>query len=150
MMIKQEYDEKLAHVSIQAHIDALTGIKNKNAYQEEEKRLNRMITELHHPEFAVTILDINDLKKVNDTKGHKAGDEYICRASRIICGIFKHSPVFRIGGDEFVVISQGEDYVLVIACGMERYNNEDSVAEVFEVADKKMYKNKKSLKKMTG
>ncbi len=171
MLIKQEYDEKLAHVSIQAHIDALTGIKNKNAYQEEEKRLNRMITELHHPEFAVTILDINELKKVNDTKGHKAGDEYIRRASRIICGIFKHSPVFRIGGDEFVVISQGEDYdnidnligeiethneaalkenVLVIACGMARYNNEDSVAEVFEVADKKMYKNKKSLKKMTG
>jgi len=56
------------------------------------------------PEFGVIGCDVNGLKKINDTLGHKAGDEYICAACKMLCEYFKHSPVFRIGGDEFVVI----------------------------------------------
>ena len=48
--------------------------------------------------------DVNGLKHVNDTLGHKAGDAYIRAASAMICEIFKHSPVYRIGGDEFAVL----------------------------------------------
>ena len=59
------------------------------------------------PGFAITILDVNDLKKVNDNEGHKAGDQFIRDACRIICTTFKRSPVFRVGGDEFAVLSQG-------------------------------------------
>lgn len=118
-------------------------------------------------DFAIVILDVNDLKKVNDTAGHKAGDQYLRDACRIICGIFKHSPVFRIGGDEFVSVIQGADYEcieelmgkmkdhnnkalrtggIVIACGMSKYEGDADVALVFDRADQKMYENKSDLK----
>ena len=113
------------------------------------------------------VLDVNDLKKVNDSAGHEAGDQYIRDACRIICNTFKHSPVFRIGGDEFAVIAQGDDYArienlivrmkeynaqalgsggIVIACGMARNKGDASVAPVFERADQIMYENKSDLK----
>ena len=58
----------------------------------------------------VAVCDVNSLKAVNDTLGHKAGDEIIRRACSLICNTFKHSPVYRIGGDEFAVILSGRDY----------------------------------------
>lgn len=167
MRIKREYTEKLAQVQNMAEIDSLTGIKNKNAYKERETLMNMRIQEQRQPEFAIVVLDVNDLKKINDTQGHEAGDNCIRKACEIICQTFKRSPVYRVGGDEFVVISQDEDYArseelveliakhneetllnggLVIACGMAKHDKESSVAEVFEAADKKMYENKKYLK----
>lgn len=171
MRIKREYTEKLALVQNMAEVDALTGIKNKNAYKERENLMNGRIQEHRQPEFAIVVLDVNDLKRINDTEGHEAGDRYICDACEIICRTFKRSPVYRVGGDEFVVISQDEDYArseelvdviarhnedaltsggVVIACGMAKHDREDSVAEVFEIADKKMYENKKYLKTCRG
>ena len=88
-------------------------------------------------------------------------------AYRVICDIFSHSPVFRIGGDEFVVISQGADYErideligrigkhneeaardggVIVACGMSKYDDDDSSVNVFERADHEMYKDKARLK----
>jgi len=82
-------------------------------------------------------------------------------------GVFNHSPVFRVGGDEFAVISQGADYEnieklvgklnahneqaindggIVVACGMAKFENDENVASVFEKADTAMYKNKIELK----
>ena len=171
MRIKREYTEKLALVQNMAEVDALTGIKNKNAYKERENLMNQRIQDHRQPEFAIVVLDVNDLKKINDTEGHEAGDKYICDACEIICRTFKRSPVYRVGGDEFVVISQDEDYArseelvdiiakhngeavskggVIIACGMAKYDKEDCVAEVFEAADKKMYENKKYLKMQKG
>ena len=167
MRIKREYAEKLEQVQSQASIDALTGIKNKNAYQQKESIINQRIMAHRQPEFAITVLDVNNLKEINDTLGHKAGDECICLACKVICKIFKRSPVYRIGGDEFAVISVDEDYEnlnelidivskhnedaivnggIVIACGYAKYVDENSVAEVFNKADKKMYENKTLLK----
>ena len=56
------------------------------------------------------VFDCDDLKSVNDLYGHDKGDIYLKTASRLICRVFTHSPVFRIGGDEFAVILQNEDY----------------------------------------
>ena len=113
------------------------------------------------------ISTLTNLKKVNDTAGHQAGDQYLRDACKVTCDIFKHSPVFRIGGDEFAVISQGEDYEhiedlvgliaeqnerarknggILIACGMARYEGDTCVASVFERADERMYQNKSDLK----
>ncbi len=168
MRIKREYVEKLAVVQNMAEIDSLTGIKNKNAYKERENLMNRRIIEGRQPEFAIIVLDVNNLKEINDTLGHEAGDRCICDACNIICQTFKRSPVYRIGGDEFVVISQDEDYEhteklvdiiakhneeavvnggIVIACGMAKFENDVDVMSVFKRADKLMYDNKHYLKK---
>ena len=164
---EDEYVNTLAQARMEASVDALTGVKNRHAYLMAEERINIQIEEGRAPEFAVVILDVNDLKTVNDKEGHNAGDKYLRDACMTVCGIFGHSPVFRIGGDEFAVISQGSDYEhmdeliarmrehnekalreggIVIACGMSRYEGDSSVAPVFERADQIMYVNKNELK----
>lgn len=86
-----------------ARHDDLTGIRNKNAYNEFEKQLDEQIKCGKDIEFAIALCDVNGLKTVNDTQGHKTGDMYIRDAAKLICETFERSPVFRVGGDEFVV-----------------------------------------------
>ena len=164
---EEELGKRLAQAQTEANIDALTGIKNKHAYLTAEAWLNQQIAEHNQAPFAIVMLDVNDLKKVNDTAGHQAGDQYLRDACKIVCNTFKRSPVFRVGGDEFVVIAKGDDYEhieelveklndcnveaertggIVIACGMAKYDNDASVAHVLKRADHKMYKNKSKLK----
>ena len=163
----EEMEKRLEQAQSQAHIDALTGIKNKHAYLEAVNRIDRQIAEHRGSPFAIVIMDVNELKKVNDTAGHQAGDQYLRGACKIICDIFKHSPVYRVGGDEFAVIAQGVDYSriekrleemkdynaeamqsggIVIACGMAKFEDDPCVATVFERADQHMYENKNELK----
>ena len=61
-----------------------TGVKNKHAYLEMEALLDRQITNHRQTPFAIVIFDVNDLKKINDSSGHQAGDQYLCDASKII------------------------------------------------------------------
>lgn len=164
---EQEYAHNLSVERSKANIDALTGVKNKHAYIDAEAQLNGKIESSEQVEFAIAVFDVNGLKIVNDTSGHRAGDEYIKKACERICVTFKYSPVFRIGGDEFVVIAQGHDYEnvdvlvaeiaernlksaaeggVVVACGMAKYAGERNVDAVFERADNEMYKNKRMLK----
>ncbi len=164
---KEEYERRLAQAQILADVDALTGVKNRHAYRMAEEYINHRIAEHRQTPFALVVFDVNDLKKVNDTLGHQAGDRYLRGACKIICDTFRHSPVFRVGGDEFAVIVQGEDYGsigallhtvdahnaeaaqtggIVIACGMSEYENDSSVSGVFARADRRMYECKKALK----
>ena len=164
---EEELGRRLAQAQTQANVDALTGVKNKHAYLEAEVRMDRLIAEHRQSPFAVVLFDVNDLKKVNDTAGHQAGDQYLREACKMICDIFKHSPVFRVGGDEFAVISQGNDYQhieelvgkvrdhnaaaarsggAVVACGMAKFDGDPCVSPVFERADHRMYENKNCLK----
>ena len=154
----------------EAFRDMLTGIRNKNAYTAEEARWNERIARGEATELAVAVCDLNKLKLINDTEGHKAGDQYLRDATRAICETFKHSPVFRIGGDEFVAILIGVDFQnreelvarvlrenkersdaddggVVIACGCSELRPEDlKLEDAFNRADAAMYENKKSLK----
>ena len=154
-----------------ARRDELTGTKNKTAFAELEKSVQGNIEGgLDYLPFGFAVCDINDLKKVNDTQGHKAGDEYIKASAKLLCDTFVHSPVFRIGGDEFVIFLQSDDYtnrrklianlkqtVLnnqkngsgpVIAIGTADYSpdTDANVNDVFERADEAMYENKRWLK----
>ncbi|MBP5578573.1 MAG: GGDEF domain-containing protein [Ruminococcus sp.] len=163
---EMEYQELANH-------DALTGVKNKRAYVQAETELDGQISKSTHPPFAIVVCDINGLKQVNDTKGHNAGDEFIKNACSIICNIFKHSPVFRIGGDEFIVIMKGSDYdertklmhelnntlelkkyegIPVLAAGMSEFDPDMDmrVQDVFERADNLMYENKKKSKALVN
>ena len=120
-------------------------------------------------DFAVVVCDINGLKAINDSMGHKAGDELIRTACRLICELFKHSPVFRVGGDEFIVLLQDEDYderyqlMEAInkqmqerctvpggsaAVGLRDYvaGEDKTVLDVFQKADSLMYQHKSAQK----
>ena len=153
-----------------ARRDDLTGIRNKNAYREFEETIQRKIDEKDVQPFALVVCDINNLKVINDTKGHQAGDEYIKASCMMICDMFSHSPVFRIGGDEFVVVLSNEDYInrnkilkkmrnaviqnlkkedgIVVASGMSEFDptKDKKITQVFDRADSLMYENKNFLK----
>ena len=92
-----------------ANTDSMTGVRNKHAYSAQEELINSQIESGEIEKLAVIVGDINGPKVVNDTQGHAAGDQLIKDASAMICAHFVHGAVFRVGGDEFVVILQGED-----------------------------------------
>ena len=56
------------------------------------------------------MIDLNNLKVINDEHGHEKGDTAIMNLCHVVCEIFKHSPVYRVGGDEFVVILRNHDF----------------------------------------
>ena len=168
---EEEYAQRLRQAQTRATVDALTGVRNKYAYLDAETELDRQMEDPSRLPFAIIVLDVNDLKKTNDTAGHQAGDKLLRDACRIICQTFKHSPVFRIGGDEFAVIARGHDYEHlgeltgkidehnrqaaagggpVIACGAAECTDDTSVAAVFKRADTAMYENKRLLKETGG
>ncbi len=153
-----------------ANTDALTGIRNKHAYADTEAGLDRMIKDGELAELAVLVCDINGLKYVNDNFGHAAGDKLIKDASALICEVFKHGSVFRIGGDEFAVLLQGRGYEtreetiaefnrrveenltkneVVVSLGYSLLGEKDTrVHDAFERADQMMYVRKQELKSM--
>ena len=94
-----------------AYADALTQVHNKGAYDIHAQRLQLELSEAGDQfEFAIAIFDCNNLKPINDEHGHDKGNIYLRETSEIICNVFDHSPVFRVGGDEFAVILLNTDY----------------------------------------
>ncbi len=91
-----------------AYKDSLTGVRNKTAYDLETGVLD---TEIEHEraEFGLIVFDVNDLKTANDLYGHEQGDKVIREGCMRICKAFPHSPVYRIGGDEFVAVVEGDE-----------------------------------------
>ena len=158
-------------LSKRVYVDALTFVKNKGGFNEYAKDLQRGIDSGESLEFAVVIMDCDNLKTVNDEYGHDKGDEYIRATSRLICSVYEDSPVFRIGGDEFAVVLQNEDYKnretlaeqfkekekemrdsaenewekLSVSIGMAEYKSQKdtSVSDVVRRADRRMYDNKR-------
>ena len=151
-----------------AHKDPLTGVGSKLAY---DRQVAKLTEEMGRGEarFGIVMIDMNDLKKLNDTYGHERGNDAIRKTCSVICEVFAHSPVYRFGGDEFVVVVKGSDYEHVdalvrkfraavrasagqpwekvnAAIGYALYDGEDSVDEVFRKADSRMYEQKKETK----
>ena len=94
-----------------AYADALTSLHNKGAFDICLRNLEQQRSESPDTaEFAVCIFDCNNLKQVNDRNGHDKGDIYLKKSAAIICEVFDHSPVFRIGGDEFAALLTDRDY----------------------------------------
>ncbi len=102
-------EKETAHMKQLANTDSLTGVKNKFAYDKRVEEINNEITNGRMDDFGIVMMDINFLKKINDTYGHEYGDMLIKSACRVVCDVFAHSPVFRIGGDEFVVILRNRE-----------------------------------------
>lgn len=170
---QEESERELGQARAIAYSDPLTGVKNKRAFTEQEKEFNERIADndAEPPEFSIVVCDLNGLKHINDTYGHKAGDSYIRAACQMICEAFDHSPVFRIGGDEFVVVASGRDHAnrpeimrefnsrvesnigtdgVVISAGIADFDPaaDSNMHAVFERADSLMYERKQQLKAM--
>ena len=167
-------ESELARMIVLANKDPLTNVRNKNGFDAYTIELQAKMRkeEIH---FAVLMVDANYLKQINDTYGHEKGDIYIRQCCEVICVVFDHSPVFRIGGDEFAVILLGQDYsnrhLLLsnvrdtfqtlmndktlepwergsVAIGIAEYQPEtdQSVEDVLRRADQDMYNEKQKMK----
>ena len=167
-------EKKAKNMQELANRDSLTGIRNKTAYDNEIKRLQTMIQN-GEKKVGIAVVDLNYLKKINDAYGHENGNLAIRKLSAMICNIFSHSPVFRIGGDEFAVILRGADYDqydqlkqrfdaeiekmaedkilepwerVSAAIGAAFYDEslDDDISGLFRRADHEMYEQKKTMK----
>ena len=164
-----------AHMTVMneiAYQDALTKVKNKAAYDKKKQELAQDIAD-QAAEFGIVMVDLNNLKGINDRHGHERGNAYIVGACKLLCRVFKHSPVYRVGGDEFVAVIQGADYrnrdALLkelresfaesmtngdappwqrysAATGLSVYQPGDDVEAVFNRADQEMYRMKAEMK----
>jgi diguanylate cyclase (GGDEF)-like protein len=162
---------KLEVVTKLAYEDGLTGLYNRTSYKEKlDEYENNKVS------FGIVMMDVNNLKKVNDGLGHDEGDKMLVASAHIIKNAFDKPGMdcFRIGGDEFVVLVRTQDigrdcnegiarleilydeynsdgthnFDLVIAKGYNVYKPENgvSVKKTVQVADERMYRNKQELK----
>ncbi len=160
-----------------AYADSLTGVKNKTAYDDTTAYINEQI-KVGTAEFAVLMCDLNYLKQINDNLGHQAGDHALKWAAKILCMAFPMSSVFRIGGDEFVVIASGIEYArldehleslkamlekertssdilekrvsLSVGSAVFDHDSDHSYHDVFARADKLMYEEKQRIHARDG
>ncbi len=160
----------------QVFLDALTKVKNKGALSNRLDEMQEAIDSgAQEQAFAIGVFDCDQLKLINDRYGHDKGDIYLKKAAHIICEVFKHSPVFRMGGDEFAVILENEDYMdrdalleqfdktaetvneaaaepweeVHISKGFAVFapSEDSAVTDVMQRADQLMYENKRERKK---
>lgn len=160
-----------------AYSDSLTNVKNKTAYDDTTGYIDEQI-KAGTAEFAVIMCDLNYLKIINDTCGHQEGDKVLRRAAHLLCMAFPMSSVFRIGGDEFVVLPSGIEYAkledhlenlrllleeerdssdkleqrvsISVGCAVFDREKDKSYKEVFERADELMYEGKQKIHARDG
>ena len=159
----------------QVFVDALTHVRNKGGFNNYIEELQQRIDEGEKLDFALGVFDCDNLKKINDRYGHDKGDIYLKTAALLICRTFQHSPVFRIGGDEFTTVLIGEDFAHLddlvqqfemsrqevcasaandweqvhVSMGLAVYESgiDSSVSDTVRRADKIMYENKRNGKR---
>ena len=166
--------EREKELRFSANRDSLTGLRNVTSYKRWVEEFDKEI-ENQTAKFGVVVFDLNRLKETNDTYGHDVGDKLIVTAAKVISDVFKRSPVFRIGGDEFLAILKhgdledceklfaqldlecAETYVeergeipISIARGFAMFDSDKDFHfnDVFKRADNAMYENKRKSKEL--
>ena len=166
--------EREKELRFSANRDSLTGLRNTTSYKRWVAEFDKEIAN-KTANFGVAVFDLNQLKKTNDTYGHDVGDKLITTAAKVISDVFKRSPVFRIGGDEFLAILRHRDleeceklftkfdleceetYIeengevpISIARGFAVFDLDKDLRfnDVFKRADNAMYENKRKNKKV--
>lgn len=169
--------EQITYIRNLAYTDVMTGTRNKTAYEEFVEEMEKSLS-TEDTSFAVVVMDINNLKEMNDQFGHEMGDALIEDSASLMKTVFDSKKLFRIGGDEFVAILT-EDAVsrldqlleefqqeielfnsterryeakVHIAAGGTVYDRtcDKSYGDVFRRADALMYENKKFQKTGNG
>ena len=155
-----------------SYVDELTGLLNERSYISETESIEKNIKEGKPLQFAVILMDVNNLKATNDAYGHRFGCSLIVRCGHTLPTLLKTSKLFHVGGDEFIAIVKDKDlenfeetmtkfdetmlYSLVeyegvqlifsVARGYSIYQEGQHFKDVLQIADNAMYENKKYLK----
>ena len=156
-----------------AYLDELTGLGNRNDYMEKEDEFENQVID-GKASFTIVVMDVNNLKLINDYSGHEMGDRLLMRVASLIRDEFGKERCYRIGGDEFVALYPGivEDirdkivefqanvneksehdydefkFHYSVACGYAIYDPEidTSFTDTFRRADYMMYDDKERIK----
>lgn len=160
--------QRIDYINNLAYMDKLTDTKNNTAYLLEITGIEKDIQN-HGAEFTVFVIDVNGLKFINDTYGHSYGNELIIAVSQVAAEVFGRENVYRIGGDEFVVLlpsaadDRSEELEELFEKKLKAYSGEvspsaamgwavyqkdsdDNYGKVFERADERMYGKKLEMK----
>ncbi|MBR1714871.1 MAG: diguanylate cyclase [Treponema sp.] len=129
LKIEEALSEYIEQIRDLAYRDFMTNCKNKSAYIKKISQIKKRITE-DLADFTVYVFDVNGLKRINDTKGHEMGDELIKAAAGAIKTVFSEDEIFRTGGDEFAVITEGprdkiKDNMASFAQAVDEFNKEN-------------------------
>ena len=155
IMNSVERKERRQQLEKLSYRDMLTGLYNRNKYirvleASEGKSLH---------DVGVAYMDLNGLKKMNDEKGHEAGDDLIRAAAGALTDVFPDQ-AFRVGGDEFVIVREGisetafsekidqlrenmERRKVSVSIGDQWAAEERGIEEMLKRADHRMYEEKK-------
>lgn len=158
-------------VNMLANTDSLTGLWNRRWARVV---IEQAIAKLEESQevFSVALMDVNDFKKVNDLRGHLVGDQVLTKIAHTLVGLSSAgSTFFRLGGDEFLVVSPKTDevqmkqicseivntvnrvmkdsgYPVTLSIDMTTYNKKaKSVSEILHDVDLEMYRHKLEIKK---
>lgn len=161
--MKNKITDKLFEL---AYTDSMTELQNRNAYEEKLKKLRKLSSNISR--ITVIVIDINGMKEINDSYGHFSGDDAIKTVAKALKDTLgTKADIFRIGGDEFVCISESNVlphisqfkdtisfidreklYKLAVSIGYSKYHEKytKSIDDIICRADEKMYKAKKDKK----
>lgn len=160
--------ERVEKLDQLAHEDALIAMPNRRGFLRELERLIARV-DRYGDEAAMLFVDLDGLKGINDSFGHRAGDEALIRVASLLAqGIRRSDLVARIGGDEFGILlenadhdraqetaarlgdliskceflHEGNEHPLSVAIGVAMIGSGDSAEEVIARADEEMYRRK--------
>ena len=164
--LREEMRKYITDAHALAYTDTLTNTGNRTAYFDKVDQINRQMQK-DVSKLSIAVLDINGLKKVNDEQGHEQGDKLIIDAADSLSTVFGANHVYRIGGDEFVVVleeasmdsvnerfaaldqkimelNRTREIPLAISKGAATYHKDEDKEfnDIFRRADKEMYTDK--------
>ena len=161
--MKNKITDKLFEL---AYTDSMTELQNRNAYEERLKKLRKPSSNISR--ITVIVIDINGMKEINDSYGHFSGDDAIKTVAKALKDTLgTKADIFRIGGDEFVCISESNVlpyisqfkdtisfidreklYKLAVSIGYSNYHEKytKSIDDIICRAAEKMYRAKKDKK----
>ena len=119
------------------YTDVMTQVGNKTAYNERVDLLSKQIRDKEPVDFVIVVVDINDLKLVNDTYGHDYGDKLIQNGAAILKKVWRSDFIYRVGGDEFVILYSDvkaewiEKKIILFEEAIEDYNRENACKELY-------------------
>ncbi|MBQ3366114.1 MAG: EAL domain-containing protein [Acidaminococcaceae bacterium] len=163
-------DQEFAEAQITAMKDLLTGVKNRRAFIKEEKEINEAIADGSSGDFGIVVCNVMGVNEMIAAGSAKKADRMVSEACELVCDMFRHSPVYRLSGDQFTVILRDRDlkneelimklfYTALdksrkkggaaLATGVSHFDPsiDRDLQSVFERANIAMYENKMELKK---